>query len=352
MGAVSDGGVRRAFLVAGELAQLRDLSEFPGCAARSLRALIACDHAGYNVIDVPSGRATVVADPADVVFDGGPEVLAEFGDQNPLIPAARAGGAATLRLSDVISRRELHRTELYNYVYRRIGLEYQLATPLPAPGRALGRPGEIVGLSLARRERDFIDGEKELLDLARPHFAAALERLHAVALTRAMVSASEGNGRWLVLVDPGDACVAWTSTDATRAFGVTAGHALPAPLRRWVRSESARRAPGPRPPAARIAVGSHRLRCRLVPDAYPQLHALHLELEPEPDGSALRSLGLTRRQAEVLALALEGDTAAGIAERLCLSSRTVEKHFEAIYYRLGVANRAQAVLAAAAAVGR
>jgi DNA-binding CsgD family transcriptional regulator len=51
------------------------------------------------------------------------------------------------------------------------------------------------------------------------------------------------------------------------------------------------------------------------------------------------------RQAEVLALALEGLSAQQIADALVLSRRTVEKHFGAIYARLGVNTRAQAIAA-------
>ena len=68
------------------------------------------------------------------------------------------------------------------------------------------------------------------------------------------------------------------------------------------------------------------------------------------DATTIRTLGFTPRQAEVLSLALEGRTAASIAYALTISPRTVEKHFEAIYERLGVVNRIGAVLATLAAL--
>jgi DNA-binding NarL/FixJ family response regulator len=68
------------------------------------------------------------------------------------------------------------------------------------------------------------------------------------------------------------------------------------------------------------------------------------------DTTTIRTLGFTPRQAEVLSLALEGRTAASIAYALTISPRTVEKHFEAIYDRLGVVNRIEAVLATLAAL--
>jgi DNA-binding CsgD family transcriptional regulator len=48
----------------------------------------------------------------------------------------------------------------------------------------------------------------------------------------------------------------------------------------------------------------------------------------------------------VLALVLEGLSSREIGDRLTLSPRTVEKHIDSVYARLGVRNRSQAVAAA------
>ena len=58
--------------------------------------------------------------------------------------------------------------------------------------------------------------------------------------------------------------------------------------------------------------------------------------------------GLSPRQAAVIELATAGTPNAEIAGKLGISSRTVEKHLEHAYERLGVASRG----AAAALVGR
>lgn len=58
---------------------------------------------------------------------------------------------------------------------------------------------------------------------------------------------------------------------------------------------------------------------------------------------------LTNREVAVLELLVEGLTAAAVARRLGISPRTVAKHLEHIYRRLGVTNRVSAVLAAQAA---
>jgi DNA-binding NarL/FixJ family response regulator len=52
---------------------------------------------------------------------------------------------------------------------------------------------------------------------------------------------------------------------------------------------------------------------------------------------------LTPRQVEVLQLAAQGRSGREIAERLFISATTVKSHFESIYDRLGVSDRASAV---------
>lgn len=52
---------------------------------------------------------------------------------------------------------------------------------------------------------------------------------------------------------------------------------------------------------------------------------------------------LSVREHEVLALVAEGRTSKGVAEALGISARTVQKHLESIYRKLGVASRAELV---------
>ncbi|HEU5267263.1 MAG TPA: helix-turn-helix transcriptional regulator [Jatrophihabitans sp.] len=58
----------------------------------------------------------------------------------------------------------------------------------------------------------------------------------------------------------------------------------------------------------------------------------------EPDGA---STSLTRREAEVAALARHGMTDREIAEHLVLSVRTVETHLTRVYRKLGITSRRQ-----------
>jgi len=57
----------------------------------------------------------------------------------------------------------------------------------------------------------------------------------------------------------------------------------------------------------------------------------------------LRSMGLTRREVEVVHLLAKGSKNAEIAERLCISEYTVENHLRSIYRKMGVSNRTAVV---------
>jgi len=61
--------------------------------------------------------------------------------------------------------------------------------------------------------------------------------------------------------------------------------------------------------------------------------------------SGLRDLGLTQRQAQVLALLVQGKSNKLICRELSLAEGTVKVHVAAVLKALGVANRTQAVLA-------
>jgi DNA-binding NarL/FixJ family response regulator len=70
------------------------------------------------------------------------------------------------------------------------------------------------------------------------------------------------------------------------------------------------------------------------------------------DAHHLTSLPLTLREREVLSLVTAGKTNAEIAMLLTISSRTVQKHLEHVFQKLGVETRTAAAMCALAAAER
>ena len=187
-------------------------------------------------------------------------------------------------------------------------------------------------------------------------------RVH-IANARAAVSARaalDSAGRYLVATGR-DGTVRWCTPQAIRLLGTAlTGEggvvALPIAVRLWIAALSADKPAADRggaAPAVSLAgrdgaaltlsflggTGEDELLFRLVgDDSADQMAALRQRFQ------------LTAREAEVLLWIARGKANRDIGEILSLSPRTVNKHLEQIYMKLGVENRASAAVAATRAL--
>jgi DNA-binding NarL/FixJ family response regulator len=99
---------------------------------------------------------------------------------------------------------------------------------------------------------------------------------------------------------------------------------------------------------AEIAVGEVRFKAVLIGDGAPGEHLFRLSDTASPsDATRLQgALGLTAREAEVLLWIAQGKSNRDVAAILDCSPRTVNKHLEQIYGKLGVDNRTAAAMIA------
>lgn len=106
-------------------------------------------------------------------------------------------------------------------------------------------------------------------------------------------------------------------------------------------------------PSLRIIKEKGILMVRLSIDSVTDQYLLTLEEQTPLDLSlsALQELHLTKREAEILYWIIRDRTNQQISEILILSNRTVQKHCENIYSKLGVNNRAAAILKAIQKIG-
>jgi DNA-binding CsgD family transcriptional regulator len=158
-------------------------------------------------------------------------------------------------------------------------------------------------------------------------------------------------GRGIVLLGP-DGGIRLATRLARQWLTTYFGHPgrakrLPGALQRWVKFQvttvgSSVDVLSTRKPLL-VEGPENRLVVRLIPADGGSLLLLQQQ-HTVPRPASLEALGLSRREAEVLAWVAQGKTDAAIGAILSLSPRTVAKHLEHIYERLGVENR----LAAAA----
>jgi DNA-binding CsgD family transcriptional regulator/PAS domain-containing protein len=313
-----------------------DVPSFRTGVLPSLKRLVPCDLVGYNEVDPEGGTTLVITHPEGVLFDGVEDTLDRLAHQHPIIARNGQGDFGTYAISDFLSRREYHGLELYDEIYGRIDAEDQIAFGLP--GRV------IVGIAMNRDRRTFSERDRELLDTLRPHLSQAWRHVQARGraheLLHALEEGLEAAGGAVVILDSNGriADAGGPARDLLEAYFGRRGE-LPLELSDWVESD-----PGTRPlvvdgPRGRLVV---RLLDAVLVDRQPVLMLEESRrLVPSPEG--LRSLGLTRREAEVLQLVAMGKENAVIAAELGIAEGTVRKHLERVYPKLGVSSRVAAV---------
>ncbi|MGY3472571.1 response regulator [Bradyrhizobium ottawaense] len=189
---------------------------------------------------------------------------------------------------------------------------------------------------------------EEMLARIRVHLGNA-------RLTQSARAALDVSGRFLFAVDR-QGSVLWATPQAQKLLSDHHGaqaddFVLPPSLLQWLEQA---RAKGSAKSQAASLPDNLQLRLYYMGETAPNEFLLRLSRE---SGTALppeftSELGLTTREGEVLAWLSKGKTNRDIAQILGLSPRTVDKHLEQIYAKLGVENRTAAAAIAANATRR
>jgi DNA-binding NarL/FixJ family response regulator len=325
------------------LTEVRTLSKYGDYVVRELHSLVACEHISYNELPFPDEG------PRFSIFPTGAAIpitreLASFrrhAHEHPVLAryAERAGDMGWVKLSDFLTKRQFHRTALYNEYYRRVGVEAQLIVVFPS-SRAVD-----IAISINRTAGDFRERHRLTLNLVRHHLRRTYEA----------VETSERIERQLMLVMRGTATAQLGVAIVAEARITTVNQRA----RRWLRdyfeaAHSAERLPSEveqwlakirwSPISAHRFVkdvGSRRLTVRAVRRDDETLLLLE-ETVAAPRAEAFTALGLTPRESEVLTWVTEGKTNPEIGLILGRSSRTVQHHLDAIFKKLGVETRTAA----------
>jgi DNA-binding NarL/FixJ family response regulator len=182
---------------------------------------------------------------------------------------------------------------------------------------------------------------EEMLARIRVHLANA-------RLTQSARAALDVSGRYLLAVNS-NGKIMWATPQAQKLLSATLSadadddFVLPAPMPQWLEQMQKGKA-GSKASVMAAFPGNELLKLQYMGKLGPNEFLLRLAKDSGADTPAefSRELGLTTREGEVLSWLSKGKTNRDIAQILGLSPRTVDKHLEQIYSKLGVENRTAA----------
>jgi DNA-binding NarL/FixJ family response regulator len=182
---------------------------------------------------------------------------------------------------------------------------------------------------------------QEMIARIRVHLANA-------RLTQSARAALDVSGRYLLAVN-GQGKILWATPQAQKLLSDTLAadsdddFVLPEPVPQWL-GQAQKGSAGSKAAGMAAFPGNEQLRLQYMGKLGPNEFLLRLAKDSGADAPAEFSseLGLTAREGEVLSWLSKGKTNRDIAQILGLSPRTVDKHLEQIYSKLGVENRTAA----------
>lgn len=191
----------------------------------------------------------------------------------------------------------------------------------------------------------------ELLARIRVHLANA-------RLANSARAALDALGRYLLATDTSGG-VKWCTPQTAKLLGAAfgdfhgEGDLLPPQIQEWLHKRPLTDGRSEDFIVLESSLSPVKLQLSYVGQVAPEEILLRLiEGEGENDNLVLkRKLQLTQRESEVLAWLARGKSNRDIAEILSLSPRTVNKHLEQIYAKLGIENRAAAAALAVRMLG-
>lgn len=351
MAQLSEAQVRSLLECVGALYRCGTLHEFRQAVIRGLPAVVAGQYASYNELDLKRGQAICLSEHEvdDVQRLAG--LLIHFQHEHPLIQRfAQQGDGQALKISDLLSSAEYERTGLYNEVYATMNLRDQMSI-----GISIGGAG-LLGVVTNRERRNFSEEDRLLMNLLRPHLEQAFHQAAAAGQLEALRAQQEdllsAAGRAIVFLNRAGEPADLSPTARLwlrHFFGSPArGEALPPPVKAWLRLSGTTRSGRlslPRRPLL-VERDGERLQIRIVRGGTASATLLLERQVTRLDPARLTTLGLTVREAEVLYWVAQGKTNPEIGIILSISKRTVHKHLERVFVKLGVETRVAAAMRA------
>jgi DNA-binding CsgD family transcriptional regulator len=283
-----------------------------------------------------------------------PVTLEPFGrylHQHPIVNIALSNqNGAALKITDATSQKNFEKTDLYNEFYRKLSIDRQM-------GLAVLSEGDLtMTYAFARKGKDFTDKEKAIASVAAPHFMNAIRNgFNFQRMNRALAGGGLGviamnrSGKAKFISEFAKELISRYFPNDTIIDGE-----IPESLKVWFRITSAQLKSGdlllPESPL-RMETDGGVLTLRLLESRSNYEELILLEERRELDLHSLLHLPVTKREAFFFFCIIKVKSDPEIAMLLGISVRTVQKHLEHLFTKLGVESRFSAATVATDAIG-
>jgi DNA-binding CsgD family transcriptional regulator len=303
----------------------------------ALPRLIPSDWHSYNEVDLlhPENTLAILKPELNA---GSQRLLQRFNEvahQHPLITGQmQSDDFPVHKISDFLAQKDYHELELYQDVYRHMGVEYQIAATIKL------EPDRITAFALSRQRNDYTERDRAILEMLRPHLVIALNNLALDSERQSVLDSTE-----LVLNELSSATIIvdrqgrilYHTGPGLKWIGAASQGFLPGQISGWLNQA----ATSMRRQTMSLNSEAGEIRIRFVPTGSPQRRLLVLtagavrQAVPAP----AHDFGLSKREVEVARWIGDGKSNIEIAGLLGISPRTVQKHIEHIFEKMGVKTR-------------
>ena len=311
----------------------------------ALVRLVPADRAAYFEIDRPARRAVARGYGASSLEHRERAAVEKLMEEHPVVAEFElVDDQYAAVFSETLSPNSPETVELFGRFCATVRSTHELAVGIPGP--------PAIGLWLTRAEPAFSDDERAMLEFVGPHvataFARARERDSLEAYARTLEDLADQAALAIVYLDDAGH-IERATREGLELSGALAGgrpcvgQPLPASVATHLRAPAEVETP------ASIVMVSPRGEGFTVgllgrgAAGFPRALVLSRADDGPVDREAER-LGLTPRELQVLRLVAGGLTDAESAAALSVSVRTVQKHLENVYAKLGVHTRTGAVM--------
>lgn len=335
---LEEGDAAAVLDVVESLTEVDSLDEYARVAMVGMRRLIPCIDASYNEMNPSAGRIEWSSEPENERMAEFAPLFARLMRQNPLVRHFEdTADTRAMMWSDFVSFDDLAATELWQEMFRPLGVHEQMALVVPTP------PGIVVGFAVNTGAEGFSERDRAVFHTLRPHLAHSYRsiQLQEQAANSAGWTGALADGQGIVTAVTDNA----SDLESKTGVELREGDPLPDPIKTpFVNGVNGYHPSQPaiRSRSTRLSEEAEGVAGWHVPGPIGP-HVVVVQTEVDAMARRLTEAGLTRRQSEVALELADGGTNAAIARRLDIAEGTLRKHLERIYRALDVTDRATAI---------